>query len=54
MRSIWYDAVKYYYDTGHPLYTNESIKGFVATDMITAEEYEMITGIPYVPAEQGV
>ena len=45
--SIWYPTVKRYYDNGHELYTDESIKGFVQTKMITAEEYELITGIPY-------
>ena len=44
---MWYATVKRFYDNGHYLYTDESLKGFVITKMITAEEYERITGIPY-------
>lgn len=47
---MWYNTVKRYYDNGHPLYNDESLKGFVFTRMITAEQYELITGIEYVPA----
>lgn len=47
---MWFNAVKRYYDMGHELYTDKSIKGFVVTEMITAEQYEIITGIEYVPA----
>lgn len=45
---MWYNTVKRYYDMKHPLYTDESLKGFVVTDMITAEQYKKITGIEYV------
>ena len=44
---MWYKTVKRYYDEGHPSYNDESIKKFVVTGMITAEEYELITGVPY-------
>ena len=44
---MWYKTVKKFYDEGHPSYTDESIKKFVVTGMITAEEYELITGVPY-------
>lgn len=45
--SIWFNTIKRYYDMGHPLYTVENLKGFVQVKMITAKEYELITGIPY-------
>lgn len=45
---MWYNTVKRFYDMKHPAYTDESIKGFVVTEMITAEQYKLITGIPYV------
>lgn len=45
---MWYNTVKRYYDMQHPLYTNENLKGFVVTKMISAEEYEKITGIEYI------
>jgi len=45
--SIWFNTVKRFYDMGHELYTDESLKGFVQTKMITADEYEIITGIEY-------
>lgn len=44
---MWFPIVKRYYDAGYPQYTDEGIKGFVITKMITAEDYEAITGIPY-------
>lgn len=47
MKSVYFDMVKRFYDAGYPQYTDESLKGFVVTKMITAEEYEQITGIPY-------
>ncbi|MDF1510605.1 XkdX family protein [Robertmurraya sp. DFI.2.37] len=45
--SLWFNTVKRFYDNRHPLYTNESLKGFVQTKMITAHEYQEITNIPY-------
>ena len=45
--SIWFNTVKRFYDNKHPLYTDESLKGFVVTEMITAEEYKEITGVDY-------
>lgn len=44
---MWFDTVKRFYDAGYPQYTDEGLKGFVITKMITAEEYEIITEIPY-------
>lgn len=44
---MWYSTVKRFYDNGHPLYNDESLKGFVITKMITAEEYMLITDIEY-------
>lgn len=46
----WFPVIKRYYDNGHPSYTNEGIKVFVKAQMITIEEYEEITEIPYVVA----
>lgn len=46
MRSRYYKTVKRYYDKGY--YTNEDVALFVRAGKITAEEYEMITGEPYV------
>lgn len=45
---MWFNTVKRYYDAGHKLYNNESLKGFVVTSMITAEQYKIITGVEYV------
>lgn len=42
----WYATVKKYYDSGR--YTKEQVAVFVASGKITAEEYETITGDPYV------
>ncbi|RAK21157.1 putative XkdX family phage protein [Anoxybacillus vitaminiphilus] len=44
---MWFNTIKRFYDNGHPSYTNESLKIFVKTGMITAEQYEEITGEPY-------
>lgn len=44
---MWYNAVKRYYDSGHPAYTDESLKTFVRANMITAEQYKEITGQDY-------
>lgn len=44
---MWYNTIKRYYDNGHIAYTNESLKTFVRAGMITAEQYEQITGIEY-------
>lgn len=45
---MWFATVKRFYDARYPQYTDEGIKGFVVTKMITAEQYEEITGIEYV------
>lgn len=45
---MWFNTVKRFYDAGYPQYTDEGIKGFVVTKMITAEDYKAITGIEYV------
>jgi len=45
---MYYTMVKKFYDNGHPLYTNESLKTFVVAKMITAEEYKQITDVEYV------
>ncbi|MUG68630.1 XkdX family protein [Paenibacillus campinasensis] len=45
---MWYPIVKRYYDNQHTLYDNQSLKTFVVAKMITAEEYQQITGIEYV------
>lgn len=42
----WYEAIKYYYSKGY--YTNEQVAIFVKGKKITPEQYETITGIPYV------
>lgn len=44
---MWANTVKRFYDMNHPLYTDESLKGFVITKMITAEDYKLITGFKY-------
>lgn len=44
---MWYSTVKRFYDNGHPSYNDESIKVFVQAEMITAEQYEQITGKAY-------
>lgn len=46
-QSQYYSTIKKYYDSGHPSYTDESLKSFVKANMLTPEEYEQITGIPY-------
>lgn len=46
--SMWFETIKRFYDMGHPLYTNETLKGFVKARMITEEEYKLITGLDYV------
>lgn len=45
---MYYTIVKRFYDTGHPAYTNESLKNFVKAKMITEQQYKQITGIDYV------
>lgn len=45
---MWYNTVKRFYDMQHPLYTKESLRGFVMTQMITAKQYADITGIEYI------
>ncbi len=44
---MWFETIKRYYDTGHPQYTDESLKVFVQAEMLTPEEYEIITGKSY-------
>lgn len=44
---MWYTTIKRYYDNGHPSYNDESLKTFVKANMITAVQYEEITGVPY-------
>ncbi len=41
----WYDRVKMYYDEG--LWSKERVYNVVGK-VITAEEYEQITGEPYI------
>lgn len=41
-----YNSIKRYYDTKR--YTDEDVKIFVQAKWITAEQYEEITGVPYV------
>lgn len=43
---MWYDFLKGYYDEG--FYTNDDMKYFVSAGWITADEYQTITGTPYV------
>lgn len=45
----WYSKVKRYYDKG--FYSNEQVKVFVEAEKISPEEYEQITGEPYVAEE---
>jgi uncharacterized XkdX family phage protein len=42
----WYTVVKRYYERGY--YTNNEVKLFVQAGKITPEQYEEITGEPYV------
>lgn len=44
---MWYTTIKRYYESGHPSYTDESLKTFVKAGMLTESQYEEITGIPY-------
>ncbi|MCM3129029.1 XkdX family protein [Paenibacillus provencensis] len=44
---MWYSTIKRYYDNGHPLYTDESLKTFVVAQMITANQYKLITDKEY-------
>jgi uncharacterized XkdX family phage protein len=44
---MWFNTVKRFYDAKHPLYTDDNLKGFVQTQMITASDYEVITGKVY-------
>lgn len=43
--SRYYSTVKKYYDLG--IYSKEKVAQFVAKNLITAEEYELITGEAY-------
>ncbi len=43
-----YEKIKQWYDWG--LWTKEQVHDAVP-DLITPEEYEMITGDPYIPGE---
>jgi uncharacterized XkdX family phage protein len=42
----WYGIVKRYYDAG--FYTKDQVKVFVQNGKITPQQYEEITGEPYV------
>ena len=42
-----FEKVKEYYDKG--LWTKEMVANAVVKEWITAEEYEIIVGEPYVP-----
>ncbi len=44
---MWFETIKRYYDSGHPRYTDESLKVFVTAKMLTETEYEAITDEPY-------
>ena len=44
---MWFNTIKRFYDSGHPSYTNENLKVFVKAEMITAEQYTLITDEPY-------
>ncbi|MED1908538.1 XkdX family protein [Cytobacillus firmus] len=44
---MWYSTIKRYYDNGHHSYTDESLKNFVKANMISADQYTEITGVPY-------
>lgn len=44
---MWFNTIKRFYDSGHPSYTNESLKLFVKANMITAEQYKLITDESY-------
>ena len=41
-----FEKVKYYYDNGY--WTKDMVKNAVVKGWITAEEYELIVGEPYV------
>lgn len=45
-KSRLYNTVKRYYDKGY--YSADDVKAFVRNEKITVEEYEEITGEPYV------
>lgn len=45
-----YERIKLYYEYGWA--TKEDIAMYVFYEKITPEEYELITGDPYVPIEQ--
>ncbi|MFS0822183.1 XkdX family protein [Bacillus sp. 1P02SD] len=42
----WFDIVNRYYHAG--FYTKEQVKVFVVQEKITVEQYEEITGEPYI------
>ncbi|MGE6260857.1 XkdX family protein [Heyndrickxia sporothermodurans] len=44
---MWFSTVKRFYDSGHPSYTEQSVKVFVQAKMITADQYEQITSKAY-------
>jgi len=46
-KSPKYDKVKEYYDKG--LWTKSMVRNAVEKGWITAEEYELIVGEPYIP-----
>lgn len=51
----WFSSIKYFYDKG--LWTKKQVHDVVAVGRITPEQYEDITGDPYVadapPNEDG-
>lgn len=46
-RSKKFEIVKYYYESG--LWKMKRIRNAVEREWITAEEFEIITGVPYQP-----
>lgn len=44
---MWFNTIKRFYDTKHPSYTDENLKTFVKAEMISADQYEQITGKAY-------
>lgn len=44
---MWFDMIKKYYDSKHPMYTDESLKTFVKAKMVFADQYFQITNKEY-------
>ncbi len=49
MHSPLFNFIKQQYDNRFNGYTDEGIKRFVRTSIITATEYQEITGVIYTP-----